>query len=84
APGNSSGGSPEVVKDGMEIGCVDPKVVEEMEEPMSIITKSFVSLVIIEAGKSKVDEKNASKDDLRSNFRPLFIGECPSSVGRVG
>ncbi|GJW05403.1 hypothetical protein Tco_1564259 [Tanacetum coccineum] len=54
APGNSSGGSPEVVKDGMEIGCVDPKVVEEMEEPVSIITKSFVSLVTIEAAKSKV------------------------------
>ncbi|GJY41793.1 hypothetical protein Tco_0429063, partial [Tanacetum coccineum] len=31
-----------------------------------------------------VDEKNASRDDLRSNVYPLFIGECPSSVGRVG
>ncbi|GJV52176.1 hypothetical protein Tco_1447917, partial [Tanacetum coccineum] len=27
------------------------------------------------------DEKNASRDDLRSNFRPLFVGECPSSIG---
>ncbi|GKB06460.1 hypothetical protein Tco_0834693 [Tanacetum coccineum] len=35
-------------------------------------------------GFGRVDEKNASRDDLRSNFLPLFIGECPSSVGRVG
>ncbi|GKB06261.1 hypothetical protein Tco_0834494 [Tanacetum coccineum] len=32
----------------------------------------------------RVDEKNASRDDLRRNFCSLFIGECPSSVGRVG
>ncbi|GKC63383.1 hypothetical protein Tco_1095981 [Tanacetum coccineum] len=43
APENSSGGSPEVVKDGMESGCVDPKVVEGVNEPVRTIPKSFAT-----------------------------------------
>ncbi|GKE41807.1 hypothetical protein Tco_1469091 [Tanacetum coccineum] len=42
---NSIGGRPEVVKDAMYSSFMDPKVVEQVEEPMSTIPKSFVSLV---------------------------------------
>ncbi|GJX27975.1 hypothetical protein Tco_0236054 [Tanacetum coccineum] len=44
-PRNSSGGSPEVVKDGMYSGLLDPKVVEGVDESVSTILKSFASLV---------------------------------------
>ncbi|GKA08186.1 hypothetical protein Tco_0687517 [Tanacetum coccineum] len=50
---NSCGESLEVVKDGMDSGCVDPKVVEGVNEPMSTIPKSFVSLVTNEVATSK-------------------------------
>ncbi|GJV19706.1 hypothetical protein Tco_1368726 [Tanacetum coccineum] len=46
---NSIGGILEVVKDAMYSSFMDPKVVEQVEEPMSIIPKSFVSLVTNEA-----------------------------------
>ncbi|GJY31751.1 putative reverse transcriptase domain-containing protein [Tanacetum coccineum] len=36
-PGNSSGGSTEVVKDGMDYGFVDPNVVKGVDEPASIL-----------------------------------------------
>ncbi|GJT44946.1 retrovirus-related pol polyprotein from transposon TNT 1-94 [Tanacetum coccineum] len=61
-PLNSSGGSPEVVKDGINSGCVDPKVVEGMNEPVSTIPKSFASLITIEAAKSKVSFRSLDSD----------------------
>ncbi|GJV86708.1 reverse transcriptase domain-containing protein [Tanacetum coccineum] len=48
-PGNSSGGSHEVVKNGMDSGFVDPKVVEGVDEPVSTTPKYFKSLVTNEA-----------------------------------
>ncbi|GJS02358.1 hypothetical protein Tco_0318866 [Tanacetum coccineum] len=43
--GNLIGGSFKVVKDGMEYGFVDPKVMKGVDEPVSTIPKSFASLV---------------------------------------
>nr|GEY34702.1 hypothetical protein [Tanacetum cinerariifolium] len=40
---NSSGGSPEVVKDGMDSGFVDTKVVEGVDEPVRTTLNSFTS-----------------------------------------
>ncbi|GKD17235.1 hypothetical protein Tco_1206393, partial [Tanacetum coccineum] len=51
--GNSSGGSPGVVKDGMDSGFVDLKVVEGLYESVSTVLKSFASLVTNEAGTCK-------------------------------
>ncbi|GJS09342.1 retrovirus-related pol polyprotein from transposon TNT 1-94 [Tanacetum coccineum] len=53
-PGNLSDGSPKVVKDGMDSGFVDPKVLEGVNEQVSTIPKSFLSLVTIEAVTCKV------------------------------
>ncbi|GKB55881.1 reverse transcriptase domain-containing protein [Tanacetum coccineum] len=61
---NTSGGSPEVVKDGMDSGCMDPKVVEGVNEPVIIIPKSFASLVTNKAATSKVNFRSLNSDKL--------------------
>ncbi|GJR00610.1 zinc knuckle CX2CX4HX4C containing protein [Tanacetum coccineum] len=62
ASGNSSGGSPKVVKDGMNSGYVDPKVMEGVNEPISTIPNCFASLVTNEAATSKVNFKSLDSD----------------------
>ncbi|GJU56765.1 hypothetical protein Tco_1234531 [Tanacetum coccineum] len=51
---NSSSGSPEVVKDDMDSGFMDPMVMEGVDEQESTIPKSFASLVTNEALTCKV------------------------------
>ncbi|GKC02948.1 ribonuclease H-like domain-containing protein, partial [Tanacetum coccineum] len=91
-PVNSSGGSPDVVNDGMDSGpstdlFVDPKVVEGVDKPVlesisnvkvSTIPKSFASLVTNEAVTSKFASIEGMNGVLENG--PWFIRSAPIIV----
>ncbi|GJZ69634.1 hypothetical protein Tco_0633184 [Tanacetum coccineum] len=64
-------------------------LIDKIEENKSIdrsdVQKNLYNALVeaynIDKETTYWDEKNDPRDDLRSNFRPLFIGEFPSSVG---
>ncbi|GKE35690.1 hypothetical protein Tco_1455012, partial [Tanacetum coccineum] len=60
--GNLIGGGFKVVKDGMEYGFVDPKVMKGVDEPVSTILKSFASLVTNEVVTYKTPNANLLKE----------------------
>ncbi|GJS66640.1 ATPase, F1/V1/A1 complex, alpha/beta subunit [Tanacetum coccineum] len=66
---------PEVVKDGMNSGFVDPKVVEGVDEPVSTIPKSFTSLVTNVAVMSKFASIEGMNEVLENG--PWFIRSAP-------
>ncbi|GJW24867.1 hypothetical protein Tco_0038678 [Tanacetum coccineum] len=71
----------------LDIPRIDAEIVSPMDvhvhhEVPSKQTPILLTLsVSVITDSSPWDEKNASRDDLRSNFRPLFIGKDSASVG---
>ncbi|GKC19228.1 probable indole-3-pyruvate monooxygenase YUCCA10, partial [Tanacetum coccineum] len=95
SPKNSSGGSPDAVKDGMDSGpgttfFVDLKVVEGVDDLVSTIPKSFASLVTNEAVTSKVNFRSLDSDKpineavtSKVNFRYLDSGKSINATADV-
>ncbi|GKC36835.1 probable indole-3-pyruvate monooxygenase YUCCA10 [Tanacetum coccineum] len=95
SPKNSSGWSPDAVKDGMDSGpgitfFVDLKVVEGVDELVSTIPKSFASLVTKEAVTSKVNFRSLDSDKptneavtSKVNFRSLDSGKTINATAEV-